>query len=275
MNDIRLYEDISELKSTFPIKVRKYHDRLIPAHWHEHIELLYLLSGQATFVCNAKPVTARAGESVVINSGELHYLAGDTDVEYICIILDCSLLSDAGCENVVLQSHIPSDPTVTDYVTRIFQSYTDRQSFSDLAIKGAVCLLMAHLIDRYAGEPLPPNEYDLRRARMKKMNALLNYIHENYSQHLTTASLAEEHHFSESHLCRLFKATSGTTVTEYINRFRIDKATVLLKNTDESVSQIAKNVGFDNLNYFDRVFKKEVGCSPIEYRSRNARSDGQ
>ena len=81
--------------------------------------------------------------------------------------------------------------------------------------------------------------------------------------------LAHRHHFSESHMCRIFKNAVGVTVTEYINGYRTDKAAMLLKNTDESVSNISESVGFDNLNYFDRVFKKYKGLPPKEYRNNS------
>ena len=58
------------------------------------------------------------------------------------------------------------------------------------------------------------------------------------------------------------------TILEYINRFRIEKSAILLTNTDESISDIAQSVGYDNLNYFDRLFKRYKNMPPKEYRQR-------
>lgn len=273
MNDIQLYEDIVELKSTFPVKVRTYRAQSIPAHWHEHIELLYLLSGNTTFVCNAKGIAVRRGDLVVVNSGELHYFESETEIEYVCIIIEASLLTDAGCGNVLLQSRIPPDATVSSYVRTLVQNSESPHAASELVLKGTACLLIAHLIDCYTAEKLLPSKYDLRLSRMKKTNALLDFMHENYNCPLTTASLAEAYHFSEGHLCRIFRAATGKTVTQYLNQIRIEKAAVLLKNTDESVSGISQSVGFESLNYFDRVFRKRFGCSPVEYKRNFRASD--
>ena len=95
---------------------------------------------------------------------------------------------------------------------------------------------------------------------------ILDYIHENYNRPLTTADLAEKWYISESHLCKIFKRSVGMTVLEYLNSFRIDKAAMLLQSTDSGISEIAQKVGFDNLNYFDRMFKKYKGMSPQSFR---------
>ena len=63
------------------------------------------------------------------------------------------------------------------------------------------------------------------------------------------------------------KKAVGKSATEYINEYRIEKASILLKNTDESVSRVATDVGYDDLNYFSRIFKRIMGMSPVKYRA--------
>ena len=268
MNDLKLYENISELVERFPIKVRKYNALQLAPHWHEHIEILYVLSGEGKFFCNAKASDAQSGETVFINSGELHSFAADKVTEYICIIINPSLFSYVNYGNVILKSKIPKDSVVTKCISRIYDEYEKGDSCSNLIIMGETCLLMAHLVKNYTEKQLSRYEYDTRIARLKKVNMILDYIHEHYSEPITTSMLARINHFSESHMCRIFKDAVGVTVTDYINGYRTDKAAMLLKNTNESVSDIAESVGFDNLNYFDRVFKKYKGLPPKEYRGR-------
>ena len=66
----------------------------------------------------------------------------------------------------------------------------------------------------------------------------------------------------------MFKAATGVKLTEYINKYRVDKAATLLLNSDDSVSDIASKVGFDNLNYFDRIFKRYKKLSPKKYKKQ-------
>ena len=79
--------------------------------------------------------------------------------------------------------------------------------------------------------------------------------------------LAKKWYLSESYMCHMFKKASGKTIIGYINDLRIEKASLLLENTSESISCIAMEVGFDDVNYFDRVFKKQTGLSPKNYRA--------
>ena len=75
MNDIKLYEDISEFENKFPIKIRKYSGSEFYAHWHEHIELNHILNGNGVFYCNSNSISLKKGETIVINPNELHYMS--------------------------------------------------------------------------------------------------------------------------------------------------------------------------------------------------------
>lgn len=268
MNDIRLYENISELEQSFPIKIRKYNFTNLTPHWHEHIELLHLISEEGRFVCNGRTLDAHAGETVVVNSSELHSFAAKKNIEYICLIINPSMFSDVNYGNIILDSKIPRDEFVANCFTHMYEEFLKSENTSNMVIKGEAYLLMAHLIRNYTAMQLSRFEYDARMARMKKVNMILDYIHANYSQPISTSELAKKWYLSESHMCRMFKAATGTALTEYINRYRTDKAATLLRNSGDSISDIAAEVGFDNLNYFDRIFKRYKKIPPTEYRKR-------
>ena len=71
----------------------------------------------------------------------------------------------------------------------------------------------------------------------------------------------------QAHFCRFFKAATGKTALEYINEYRVDRAQVLLEKTSMSLSEIAESVGFDDLNYFCRLYKRIKGTSPGKHRA--------
>jgi AraC-like DNA-binding protein len=73
-------------------------------------------------------------------------------------------------------------------------------------------------------------------------------------------------HMSPAYFCRFFKATTGDTATEYILRLRVDMSADLLANSAKSVTDIAYAVGFSSHSYYDRVFKRLMGMTPLEYR---------
>jgi AraC-like DNA-binding protein len=101
---------------------------------------------------------------------------------------------------------------------------------------------------------------------------LVEYLDNNFNQTYDRIKLAERFNLNEDYMGQLFKKVTNTNIANYINIKRIEAAKLLLKETDSKVIDIAFHVGFDNLTYFYRHFKKHTGYSPIEYKrmARNA-----
>lgn len=87
------------------------------------------------------------------------------------------------------------------------------------------------------------------------------YIDQHYKNDLSTAIVARHFYVSEAHLSRTFKKFYQQTVTDYIQLTRIHHAEHLLKNTGASIGSITLNVGYTDLNYFSRIFKRRTGLS--------------
>jgi two-component system response regulator YesN len=80
--------------------------------------------------------------------------------------------------------------------------------------------------------------------------------------------IADYCHISPSYLSRIFKDKKGYTITEQVNRTRIEEARHLLQVSNSTIEEIAKMVGFSDRSYFCKVFKKQVGLSPSDYKKR-------
>lgn len=94
------------------------------------------------------------------------------------------------------------------------------------------------------------------------------FIHEHQDEELSLGRVAKAVHTSTFYFCKLFKKSVGMNFTEYVARIRIEKAKGLLLNPNLRISEIAYEVGFQSLTHFNRVFKKILGQSPTQYRSR-------
>lgn len=97
----------------------------------------------------------------------------------------------------------------------------------------------------------------------------VNYILFNLDQHLSLKKIAEEIFVNPSHLSRVFKKETGLSLTNFINKKRIEEAKVFLKKGNISVTDVAFMVGFNDLNYFSKVFKKYTGLIPTNYMKKN------
>ena len=92
------------------------------------------------------------------------------------------------------------------------------------------------------------------------------FIHANVDQPLPLGQVAREAGLSESHFCRLFKDSTGLTLTDYVNRCRIDWAKRELLRPEVRISEIAFLVGYQSLSQFNRSFARIAGVSPTQYR---------
>ena len=95
---------------------------------------------------------------------------------------------------------------------------------------------------------------------------IVSYLHNNLSEKITLADVADFCHYSPSFVARLFKARSGMTINEYLGELRMKKACELLTLTDIPISEIAEACGFFDTNYFISFFSKRFGLPPKKFR---------
>jgi two-component system, response regulator YesN len=109
------------------------------------------------------------------------------------------------------------------------------------------------------------NNYNARDVIAKSKK----YIDEHYGEELTVNALAQRFLINPNYLSNLFSKEIGFTITKYITKMRLEKACELLEETSINISDISSSVGYQDPQYFYRVFKKEMNMTPAEYRSRN------
>jgi len=121
------------------------------------------------------------------------------------------------------------------------------------------------------------NNSHLSEEADKKLNSnslliinCLNYIKSSYNTNISIDMLADELEVSRSYLTTRFKAETGFTISKYIVNMRMTRAKTLLASTDQPINDIAISIGYQDVFYFSKTFKKNIGISPTEYRIQNA-----
>lgn len=140
----------------------------------------------------------------------------------------------------------------------LFSSFGIALSFTQLLVtlsRKTIAEFHAPLLQKSSGVPLP-----LQKA--------LLYVQKNYQQKITVTALADAVGVTPQHIIRLFRKHLNITPLTYINRTKILHAIDMLRNSGRSVQEIAYELGFDNPNYFSRLFKKEEKMTPHETRNR-------
>ena len=100
----------------------------------------------------------------------------------------------------------------------------------------------------------------------ERLNEIMNYIHTNYLT-VTLDELSEEFHLTKPYLSKYVKDKSGLTFSDIVKNVRMKKARALLKSGSMTVEAIADSVGYQNVEHFNRLFKKKYGMTPVQFRN--------
>ena len=108
-----------------------------------------------------------------------------------------------------------------------------------------------------------------RHIRDFYMKEALGFIDANFQRDLSIEEIADASGLNRSYFSRLFKETFGQSPQQFLIQYRLTKAAELLKNTQISVAEVGRSVGYDNQLHFSRAFKSVFGVPPSEYRNRH------
>ena len=137
--------------------------------------------------------------------------------------------------------------------------YTEQTFGYEIALK-SVLLQALFLLLQYS-----TTESATISASSDKLKNVLDYVDLHYAEPLTISELAELCYFSEYHFMRFFKKHMNMTCVEYMNNFRLEKAVELFEQGHLSIIEVSMSVGFRNLSYFHRAFKKKYGMTPLTF----------
>lgn len=101
------------------------------------------------------------------------------------------------------------------------------------------------------------------------LNKIIQYVEQHYSEEITLSEIADNIHINYYYLSAYFKSQTSENLTAYINKVRVEKAKILLKDGNLSIAEVSSLVGFSEHNYFSKVFKKYALMTPTSYRRKN------
>lgn len=259
----------------------------VPWHWHEELEAVIVTAGSCTVAAGSKKYTLTAGQGFFINSGILHgcwdregtgcmfhslvfhtrLVGGSLDSIFYQRYLR-PLMSAPTPEIIILDPSVPWQNSALEALEAAWQSCTRETAGYEFQVRSALSAFVFHLCSHMPASPPVPDGKALRDAeRIKRM---LSHIHEHYPEELTAKHIAERCMISESECLRCFRSTIGTTPIRYLRQYRLQQAAEQLTATRDHVADIAARCGFQDMSYFTKTFRELKGCTPTEYRKKNA-----
>ena len=276
MPNLELYEKKVLSDEELPVQVTTNRHaacgEIFASHWHEHIEIHYVLEGSAVFHIDQERYEVQAGDVIIANRNELH--AGySTTVPYkaAVMVFDPSDISrELGQKNLCYQALIRGDAVVQEAFTTVFDEY-EREGLGYRALcRARITALLVYLSRHYAVEGMPAKDTVQRRRDLERLRPALDYIEKNYAERISVTQLAQLLCLSPDRLGHLFRDGVGQAPLQYINEIRLRKAMNLLKTEEYTVTEVAQAVGFFDYNHFGRLFRRRYGCTPNQVRQGKA-----
>ncbi len=226
-------------------------------HSHPYFELIFFLEGKANVDAGEDSIDISLFDVLIYPPGLLHteHLDLARRQEIICLWADLGSCSTF--------DHAITLPDARGAFRQLFEAiyveFTGNRVFSQELV---ACYLrtLVWLLRQHFAEPATETHTQVERC--------LNYIHENYAHDFPVEQLAKTVYVSPSYLFRVFRKKMGVTPMHYRNLVRVDKAKLLLLDPTIKMEEVAERVGFEDVKYFARVFKKETGSAPSDFRKR-------
>ena len=237
-------------------------------HWHERMELIRVHQGEMIIELGSNTVTLHAGE-IILLPPRVPHKGNFRDCELIYDVLMFDVRSFYN-DSKICKAHLPAiyDGRVQfetiiqkSETIRCFDAIYENAEKDSLEVVGMIYCLLAHLLEHHVVDYKNEPKQDIVRE-------IALYIEANFAQELSIASLCTKFGYSEAHLSRKFKEVTGLAPMKYLEIYRLEIALKMLEKQEYNVSEIARQCGFNDSNYFTRRFKAHYGLLPSQVRKQ-------
>ena len=261
-------------------------------HSHDFVELVYIVRGKGRHQFAGAEYDIRAGDVFIINPGETHAykVCPEESMEIINCLFLPSLIPDSLIRELDLTNSMDyfyvhpflSDDlrfnhrlnlygqdaeNVLTLLENMLREHRNAEIGCTTVIRLQLLELLIMLSRFYKRVEKKPNSPSPRQQdRALTAIRLYGYMERNYGKGISLQSLSELFHVSTRHINRLIRERYGKSVVELLHDIRITRAKQILLETDEKIVSIAMLVGYEDSSFFTRLFLRQVGCTPSQYR---------
>lgn len=294
--DIPLYKIQLDGKENAPVFLYKYcADRLpLPLHRHEYLQINYIYQGKMKHVINDHEFDIIKGDIFIIPPYVPHRMIDSEmtngqiiEFEFMPEFINQNFQSldtigsffDFAYIEPFLVSENKVKPRlnlcgkvqteVESILNEALKEYNEKNDGYSLLIKSLVLKLLVIVGREFTRELQGTESVNIYIRHKEAIFNSIRYINENYNKALSIEEVAKVSILSQSYFSYLFKSVTSKTFIEYLNGVRLAKAMELLKNTDMRVLDICYETGFNNINYFNKLFRKWAGVNPLAFRNKS------
>lgn len=257
-----------------------------PLHCHEELEVVYVDCGHCRYTVSGQDIDLKFGDILVMMPWALHsfriaeegqyflastylislQMVGTNAVDICSSRYFAPMLSGRCSDYCLITMDNPCHSFFRQIIEQMFNAYMDRSPYFELKLKSLVSDLLFGLLHHHC---IQLYEKPLEGHDVKTVRRVVDYIAEHYGENITLAKLADVISMSETGLSRLFRNITGMSCIDYVIEYRMSKAMSMVRFTDKPIIEIAYDVGFNNISYFNRTFKKHFNQTPSHCRKES------
>ena len=272
-----LYQKMLMQPNPYFISVNKQ-GTTFQVHRHPELEFNYCISGGGYSISlKGKTYDIKPKTLTLITPMAKHGYSrkGDSDAFNVTVTLGSVFLgeyykpfSKVALANPVIDISSDDFKGLREIFEDIARLKNENNYFSDLTQRGDLYKICAYILKYFiltSAEEADPDAL----LSVSKIEKALEYMESNYHEKLTISDVSALCGYKESNFCKHFKRITGMTFHSALNKRRIENACYLLKNSTLPLDDVAVKIGFEDAKTLCRVFRKELGCTPTEYRKSN------
>lgn len=240
---------------------------VVDLHWHGRLEVIHVIDGKGTVSVDFTQIDVSKGDIVVVPPYSLHTARGRCgqllSSQTVVFHLDC--LRGNRSYTPVIRNGMPGYREISSVMDLIFLPSSGSPESRETLMRGYATALYGLL--RCHG-----HEY-LRQEQQAQVSQpikdVISYIHSHCHERIGVDQLARVAGYSKYYFVRYFTKHVGCSCTYYIQAIRLKRARELLSSTSANITDISAQTGFESVSYFIKVFRSQVGMTPLQYRQQH------
>ena len=269
----------------------QFEEGRVPWHWHEEIEVAYVVSGEFDYSFPEQKVHLKKGDFIFINSNVLHGIFPENNNLSGCsmhvIQFSLSFLAGGynsniarkyflpliGCSSIPYHVFSPDGESENELIYDFNKAYNADITGGyghEFNVQNHLTNMWLNMYKKF--EPTLNKAGTHNDVSMDRLKVMMTYVQNNYHDKITLNDIADSASISSRECSRCFSVNLSQSPIEYLNNYRTERAAHLLISGNKGILEISEECGFSSGSYFSRMFGRIMGCTPMEYRRKNRKS---
>lgn len=273
-------------RETDKLAIFEWNQQDVRLHQHDCFELAYITEGTAIQTLDGETIPLNKGAYFIIDHGSIHNYTQCENMK----LINCLFLADIIDASLV--NCISFDELMRVCMIRFYKQYTGFTPVNHVFYDddGKILRILMDIMDECRNRSMGYREIyrgklmEILILTMRKVvdeqdevpiaqitdntiiREAIRYFEANYQEKALLSTFCAQHHYNAQYISRRFKQETGLTALEYLHKIRIKRSCNLLAGSNLTIREIALQTGYEDIKFFNKIFKKTIGITPGEYR---------